>query len=44
MRDTVIKAAIRTVLLPLLGAAGALAATMTLAYYFAMCGGSVIGL
>lgn len=40
MKDTLLNVAVRTILPPLLGAAGALAATMAPAYYSAVCGGA----
>jgi len=44
MKENLISLALRTVLPPLLGAAGAIAATMAPAYYSAVCGGALIPL
>lgn len=44
MLETIFKGTVRAVLPPLLGAAGALAATMAPAYYSAVCGGAAFGL
>lgn len=44
MRKNILGTVTRVVLPPLLGAGGALLATMAPAYYAAMCGGAVVGL
>lgn len=41
MKQSLISLAFKTFLPPLLGAAGALAATMAPAYYSAVCGGAL---
>lgn len=40
MKHTLVSLTVRTVVPPLLGAAGAIVATMFPAYYTALCGGS----
>lgn len=44
MKNAVISGLIKTIIPPVLGAAGALAATMAPVYYNAMCSGHVPGL
>lgn len=42
MKHNLLNLAVKTLVPPLLGAAGALAATMAPAYYSAVCGGALI--